>query len=41
MFRMEVWVRKGLEKDKLEELKDNLSKNMGCPKVIVKNISSN
>jgi hypothetical protein len=41
MFRMEVWVRKGLEKDKLEELKDNLSKNLGCPKVIVKNISSN
>ena len=39
MFRIEVWVNKELDGDKLEELKQYLSKNYGCEKVIMKNIS--
>ncbi len=39
MFRIEVWVNKELDGDKLEELKQFLSKNYGCEKVIMKNIS--
>ena len=38
MFRIEVWVSKELEVNKLEELKTYLSKNYGCEKVTVKNI---
>ena len=38
MFRMEVWVRKNMEEDKLKELENYLSEKFGCPKVIVKNI---
>ena len=32
MFRIEVWVNKELDGDKLEELKQFLSKNYGCEK---------
>ena len=39
MFRIEVWVNKELDGDKLEELKQFLSKNYGCEKVTMKNIS--
>ena len=39
MFRIEVWVNKELDGDKLEELKQFLSKNYGCEKVVMKNIS--
>ena len=38
MFRMEVWVKKGMEGNKVEELKSHLSKNYGCPNVIPKDI---
>ena len=38
MFRIEVWVTKELEENKLEELKSYLSKNYGCEKVTVKDI---
>ena len=38
MFRIEVWVTKELEENKLDELKNYLSKNYGCEKVTVKNI---
>ena len=38
MFRMEVWVRKGLEQNKLDELRNYLSKNFGCQNVIAKDI---
>ena len=38
MFRMEIWVKKGMEENKLKELEEYLSKNLGCPKVIVKDI---
>ena len=39
MFRIEVWVNKELEQNKVDELKQFLSKNYGCENVIVKNIS--
>ena len=39
MFRMEVWVRKNMEENKLEELKKYLSENLGCQRVIVKDIA--
>ena len=38
MFRIEVWVTKELEENKLDELKNYLSKNYGCEKVTVKSI---
>ena len=38
MFRIEVWIKKGLEENKLEELKSHLSKELGCENVIVKDI---
>lgn len=38
MFRMEVWVKKGLEENKLKELQEYLGKNFGCGEVIVKDI---
>ena len=38
MFRMEVWIRKGLEQNKLDELRGYLSKNFGCQNVIAKDI---
>ena len=39
MFRIEVWVNKYLEGNKLEEFKSFLSKNYGCEKVNMRNIS--
>ena len=39
MFRIEVWVNKYLEGEKLEELKIFLSKNYGCEKVNIRNIA--
>jgi hypothetical protein len=39
MFRMEIWVKKGLEENKLNELKSFLSTHLGCPNVIQKDIS--
>ena len=39
MFRIEVWVNKYLEGNKLEELKSFLSKNYGCEKVNIRNIA--
>ena len=41
MFRIEVWVNKEIEDNKLEDLKKFLSKNYGCEKVIMKNIPLN
>ena len=41
MFRIEVWVNKELDENKLEELKQFLSKNYGCENVITKNIPLN
>ena len=38
MFRIEVWVNKNMENNKLEELKKYLGENLGCQKVIVKDI---
>ena len=38
MFRIEIWIKKGLEENKLEELKSQLSKELGCENVIVKDI---
>ena len=40
MFRMEIWVKKGLDKNKLEELKKYFSQNLGCPKVVDKDITA-
>ena len=39
MFRIEVWVRKNMEENKLEELKKYLSENLGCQNVISKDIA--
>ena len=39
MFRIEVWLRKNMEENKLEELKKYLSENLGCQNVILKDIS--
>ena len=40
MFRIEVWTSKDLEENqKLDDLKQFFSKNYGCEKVIMKNIS--
>ena len=38
MFRMEVWINKYLEADKVNELKNFLGKALGCEKVNVKDI---
>ena len=38
MFRMEIWVKKGMEDNKVEELKNHLSKEYGCPNVPVRDI---
>ena len=35
---MEVWLRKNMEENKLEELKKYLGDNLGCQRVIVKDI---
>ena len=40
MFRIEVWVRKNMDENKLEELKKYLSENLGCQNVISKNIDN-
>ena len=40
MFRIEVWVRKNMEENNLEELKKYLSENLGCQNVISKNIDN-
>ena len=39
MFRIEVWVRKNLDENKLAELKKYLSENLGCENVVQKDIS--
>ena len=39
MFRIEVWIRKGLEEKQINELYNYLSKNYGCQKIAVKDIS--
>ena len=39
MFRMEVWISKDLEEQKVNELKDFLSKALGCEKINVKDIN--
>ena len=39
MFRMEVWISKDLEEKKVNELKDFLSKSLGCEKINVKDIN--
>ena len=41
MFRIEVWVRKNLDENKLAELKKYLSENLGCENVVQKDISQN
>ena len=38
MFRMEVWIAKNVEKSKVDELKNYLSKALGCEKINVKDI---
>ena len=38
MFRMEVWIAKNLENSKVDELKNYLSKALGCEKINVKDI---
>ena len=38
MFRIEVWVGKNMEENKVNELKEYLSKNYGCESVSVKDI---
>ena len=40
MFRMEIWVKKGLDKNQLEELKKYFSEHLGCPKVVDKDITA-
>ena len=39
MFRMEVWISKDLEEKKVNELKEFLSKALGCEKINVKDIN--
>jgi hypothetical protein len=39
MFRIEVWVKKNMEENKLKELEKYLSENLGCQKVIIKDIN--
>ena len=41
MFRIEVWVNKELDENKIGELKQFLSKNYGCENVITKKIPLN
>ena len=38
MFRMEIWIRKNLDEDKIRELTKYLGDNFGCEAVIVKSI---
>ena len=38
MFRIEIWVGKDMDDNKVEELKTYLSQNYGCENVVVKNI---
>ena len=40
MFRMEIWVKKGLDENKLNELKSFFSTHLGCPNIIQKDISA-
>ena len=39
MFRMEVWIAKNMENSKVDELKNYLSKALGCEKINVKDIN--
>ena len=39
MFRMEIWIKKNLDEEKINELVKYLGDNFGCEKVIVKNIN--
>ena len=38
MFRMEVWISKKMQKEKLDELQKYLKENMGCELITVKDI---
>jgi len=40
MFRIEIWVKKGLEEKKLNELKSFFSTHLGCENVIQKDITA-
>ena len=40
MFRIEIWVKKGLEENKLNELKSFFSTQLGCENVIQKDITA-
>ena len=40
MFRIEIWVKKGLEEKKLNELKSFFSIHLGCENVIQKDITA-
>ena len=40
MFRIEIWVKKGLEENKLNELKSFFSTHLGCENVIQKDITA-
>ena len=38
MFRIEIWLSKNMEENTLKELQDYLIKNLGCEKIIVRDI---
>ena len=38
MFRMEIWVEKNIEENILNELINHLKKELGCEKIVIKNI---
>ena len=38
MFRIEIWLGKNMEENTLKELQDYLIKNLGCEKIIVRDI---
>ena len=40
MFRIEIWVKKGLEEKKLNELKSFFSTHLGCENIIQKDITA-
>ena len=38
MFRIEIWVDKFIEKEKIDELKNYMIKEMGCEVIEIKDI---
>ena len=38
MFRLEIWVEKSIEENTLNELTNHLKKELGCEKIVIKNI---